>query len=128
MSHDSDPFDSRTNLHICSCGKHVDQTEHDADKTAPTGEALHRPTLEAAAIRALFARDSIRRRFLQAVGAGSAYAALTSLMPFGALEALAQEKAPLEKKDLKVGFVPITCSTPLIMAGPMGFYEKHGLN
>ena len=34
----------------------------------------------------------------------------------------------LEKKDLKVGFIPITCATPIIMAQPMGFYAKHGLN
>ena len=36
--------------------------------------------------------------------------------------------APIEKKDLKVGFIPITCATPIIMAQPMGFYTKHGLN
>jgi nitrate/nitrite transport system substrate-binding protein len=35
---------------------------------------------------------------------------------------------PIEKKDLKVGFIPITCGTPIIMAQPMGFYAKHGLN
>jgi nitrate/nitrite transport system substrate-binding protein len=35
---------------------------------------------------------------------------------------------PLEKKDLKVGFIPITCATPIIMAAPMGFYAKQGLN
>ena len=33
-----------------------------------------------------------------------------------------------EKKDLKVGFIPITCATPIIMAAPLGFYAKHGLN
>jgi len=33
-----------------------------------------------------------------------------------------------EKKDLKVGFIPITCATPIIMASPLGFYAKHGLN
>jgi nitrate/nitrite transport system substrate-binding protein len=31
---------------------------------------------------------------------------------------MAQEKAPLEKPDLKIGFIAITCATPLIMAGP----------
>jgi nitrate/nitrite transport system substrate-binding protein len=34
----------------------------------------------------------------------------------------------IEKKDLSVGFIPITCATPIIMAEPMGFYAKHGLN
>jgi nitrate/nitrite transport system substrate-binding protein len=34
---------------------------------------------------------------------------------------------PLEKTDLKIGFIPITCGTPIVMADPMKFYEKHGL-
>src|SRR5439155_21796298 len=34
----------------------------------------------------------------------------------------------IEKRDLKVGFIPITCGTPIIMAEPMGFYAKRGLN
>src|SRR5690606_23486494 len=34
----------------------------------------------------------------------------------------------LEKTSLKIGFVPITCATPIIMAHPMGFYEKYGLD
>ena len=55
-------------------------------------------------------------------------AALATLFPFGALEAMAQEKGKIEKKDLKVGFIPITCATPLIMSSPLGFYEKQGLN
>ena len=33
-----------------------------------------------------------------------------------------------EKTKLKVGFVPITCATPIIMAKPLGFYEKYGLD
>ena len=40
----------------------------------------------------------------------------------------AQGAGAPEKKDLKVGFIPITCATPIIMAHPMGFYSKHGLN
>ncbi len=50
------------------------------------------------------------------------------MLPLGALQAMAQEKGPLEKKDLKIGFIPITCATPLIMAHPLGFYKKQGLN
>ena len=41
---------------------------------------------------------------------------------------MAQERGPLEKKDLKVGFIAITCASPLIMADPLGFYKKEGLN
>jgi nitrate/nitrite transport system substrate-binding protein len=36
---------------------------------------------------------------------------------------MAQEKGPLEKKDLKIGFIPITCASPLLMADPLGFYK-----
>jgi nitrate/nitrite transport system substrate-binding protein len=70
-----------------------------------------------------------RREFIQRVGAVTASAALASVFPVAAAKALAQDKpGPLEKKDLKVGFIPITCATPIIMAEPMGFYKKHGLN
>lgn len=34
----------------------------------------------------------------------------------------------LEKTDLKIGFIPITCATPIVMSEPLGFYEKQGLN
>ena len=47
----------------------------------------------------------------------------------GAAEALAQDKpAAVEKPNLKIGFIPITCASPIIMAQPMGFYSKYGLN
>src|SRR5258708_11501115 len=47
----------------------------------------------------------------------------------GALPALAQDKpGPIERKDLTVGFIPITCATPIIMAEPLGFYRRYGLN
>jgi nitrate/nitrite transport system substrate-binding protein len=70
-----------------------------------------------------------RRDFLKLCGASAATAALASVFPLETARALAQEKlGPPEKKDLKVGFIPITCATPIIMAEPMGFYKKHGLN
>lgn len=46
-----------------------------------------------------------------------------------AAKAMAQEaKGAIEKPDLSIGFIPITCATPIIMAEPMGFYKKNGLN
>ena len=69
-----------------------------------------------------------RRAFIRRVGAATASAALASVFPVGAARALAQDRVgPLEKRDLKIGFIPITCATPIIMAEPMGFYRKHGL-
>jgi len=86
-----------------------------------------RRILERAVLRALLPRDERRRTFLRAVGASTAGAALASLFPFGALTAMAQEKAKPEKPELKIGFIPITCATPLIMADPLGFYREQGL-
>jgi len=55
-------------------------------------------------------------------------AAIGSVLPIASLQAMAQEKGAIEKKDLKIGFIPITCATPLIMAHPLGFYQRQGLN
>ncbi|HEU5193949.1 MAG TPA: CmpA/NrtA family ABC transporter substrate-binding protein [Methylomirabilota bacterium] len=78
---------------------------------------------------AVFGGEVGRRQFIQRVGAATASAVLASVFPLGAAKALAQDKpGPLEKKELKIGFIPITCATPIIMAEPMGFYKKHGLN
>ncbi len=79
--------------------------------------------------RAVLGGEHGRREFIKAVGATTAAAALASIFPMQAARAIAQDKTgPLEKKDLKIGFIPITCATPIIMAEPMGFYKKQGLN
>ena len=116
------PFDPEARLG-CSFGAHHSEAEHDLSE-----EALNREVLQTAVVRALFPQDALRRRFLAAVGAGTALAAISSLVPFGALEAMAQEKKAPEKKDLKIGFIAITCASPLIMADPLGFYREQGLN
>ena len=79
--------------------------------------------------QAVFGGEIGRRQFIERVGATTAAAALASVFPMSAALALAQDKVgPPEKKDLKVGFIPITCGAPIIMAEPLGFYKKHGLN
>jgi nitrate/nitrite transport system substrate-binding protein len=78
---------------------------------------------------AVFGGEQGRREFIARVGAATASAALAAFFPLGAAKALAQDRpGPPEKKDLKIGFIPITCATPIIMAEPMGFYRKQGLN
>lgn len=120
----NNPFDPNTELSTCNCGRHASQAEHDLAET----EALNQRVIQSTVMRALFPKDEERRHFLRTVGVSTAWAAISSLIPFGALEAMAQEKGSLEKKDLKVGFIPITCASPLIMADPLGFYKKEGLN
>ena len=119
----------------CSCGQHHSSAEHDVAEAARLSarasnpETLSQDFVEATLVRALFPQDSVRRKFLRAVGAGTAMSAISSLLPIGAMQAMAQEKGgSLEKKDLKIGFIAITCAAPLIMADPLGFYRKHGLN
>ena len=130
------PYDSDKSLGAgCGCGQHQSQAEHDTAETtlltarASNLETLSQDFVEATLVRALFPEDSVRRKFLRAVGAGTAMSAILSLLPIGQLQAMAQEKGgSLEKKDLKIGFIAITCATPLIMADPLGFYKKQGLN
>src|SRR5882672_2214641 len=104
----------------CGCGRHGSQAEHDLTRDDEV--------VEHALLRALVPQHDLRRRFLQAVGASTALAAIASVFPLGAAkDAFAQDAKP-EKTKLKVGFIPITCATPIIMAHPMGFYAKHGLD
>ena len=125
------PFDPEKPLFAsrCSCGRHASDAEHVQDLTAKIDEEkMSADFVEASLVKALFPQESRRRAFLRAVGTGGAMSALSGFLPIGALQAMAQEKAPLEKTDLKIGFIAITCATPLIMADPLGFYKKQGLN
>jgi len=106
----------------CACGHHRSQGEHDRAMAADQ-------VVEEALFRAVLPDRALRRRFLASVGASTALAALASVFPLGAAkEAFAQGAGKIEKPKLKVGFIPITCATPIIMAHPMGFYAKHGLD
>ena len=102
-----------------------------------TGDLIQRPedmliaSVEHATIRALFPHDASRREFLRRVGKSGAAAIIGSLLPMDMLRSLAAAPAKtgtIEKPDLSIGFIPITCATPIIMSEPMGFYQKNGLN
>ena len=127
------PYDpTRPLLSRCSCGRHQSDAEHSADEStqgATSIESLSNDFVEAALVKALFPQDAVRRRFLRAVGASTALAAIASVLPHRRLQAMAQDKGSRSRRrDLKIGFIPITCATPLIMADPLGFYKKQGLN
>ncbi len=134
MSDYFDPYDADRPLRMgCSCGRHGSESEHAAATLRARSEtadfqAYSNAFVEATLVKALFPHDAVRRRFLRAVGRRTAMAAIGSVLPVASLQAMAQEKGALEKKDLKVGFIPITCATPLIMAHPLGFYKREGLN
>jgi len=133
MAVHDDPFDPARSLTPagCACGRHADAAEHDdaaARRFADDVEFRLGRLIESAVVRALFPAEPARRAFLRSVGAATALAAISRFLPLrAATEALAAG-GPLEKTALKIGFIPITCATPIIMAHPMGFYARHGLD
>ena len=134
-----DPYNEDRPLAMrCSCGRDHSPEDHVREEEAIATLKARSETedfqrysnefIEASLVKALFPQDALRRKFIKAVGKGTAMAAIGSVLPLASLQAMAQEKAALEKKELKIGFIPITCATPLIMAHPLGFYQKQGLN
>jgi nitrate/nitrite transport system substrate-binding protein len=126
----NNPFDLDTHLASgCACGAHDSTAEHEAAQgRGVDGEALGERVVETAVVRALFPHDALRRSFLKAVGASTAAAAISSIFPLAAAKEAFAQGGKLEKRTLKVGFIPITCATPIIMSHPMGFYARHGLD
>jgi nitrate/nitrite transport system substrate-binding protein len=83
MSIFSNPFDAKSSLR-CSCGQHASQAEHEALSAHAeqlAGEHLSSHVVEQAVVRALFPQDSVRRKFLQAVGSPVAMSAISSIFP-----------------------------------------------
>jgi nitrate/nitrite transport system substrate-binding protein len=137
MSTFDNPFDPSTRLRSsgCACGLHATEAEHyraEQLRCVPvesqSDEKRYENAVASAVMRAVFPKDATRRAFLNSVGASTALAALSQFFPLKAATEVFAQGVPIEKKDLKVGFIPITCATPIIMAHPMGFYAKHGLN
>ncbi len=130
------PFSSKTDLrHGADCGctscssadRHGDHTDT-ADLSS--SDAMLERAVESAIVRSVFGQSDIgRRSFMGMMGGTTVAAALASVFPMDqAKAAILDNLGTPEKTDLNIGFVPITCATPIIMAQPMGFYEKYGLN
>ena len=137
MSIFDDPFDPKRRLHTggCACGRHLSAAEHERDVQlqcaaieTTNDEKRYEGVVASAVMRAVFPQDASRRAFLKSVGASTALAALSQFFPLKTATEVFAQGGSIEKRDLKVGFIPITCATPIIMAHPMGFYSKQGLN
>ena len=137
MSTFDNPFDPKTRLSGCACGRHASQAAHDCDQAAQarlqcvaseSAKKRYEGVVASAVMRAIFPKNAARRAFLKSVGASTALAALSQLFPLKTATEVFAESVPLEKTDLIIGFIPITCATPIIMAHPLGFYSKQGLN
>ena len=143
MSHGTlnNPFDTTQSIagHRCSGSGCVHASHQPSASPAQTAlsntselansDAVLSRFVENAVMRAIFPNDMARRTFLSVVGKGTAAAVVGSMFDFGTAKAIAAEPIKnIEKKDLSIGFIPITCGAPIIMGEPMGFYSKHGLN
>jgi len=86
--------------------------------------------VENAIVKGIFGHnDANRRDFIRLVGGGTLASVLGTMIPMDKVKAAVKDSiGALEKTKLKIGFVPITCATPIIMAQPMGFYAKYGLD
>ena len=127
MSTFDNPFDPHRRLQGCSCGRHVNQIEHERDAArqlhcapAESEDTRYEGVVASAVMRAVFPKDAARRAFLKKVGASTALAAISQFFPLKTATEVFAQGGAIEKKDLKVGFFPITCATPIIMAHPMG--------
>jgi nitrate/nitrite transport system substrate-binding protein len=111
----------RNQLHVsatCACCR----------EAAPvSAETRVSDEIETALLHGLFPEPALRRALLKSVGAAALLGALGGLLPIGTLKAIAQEKKPLEKTKLNVGFLAITCAAPLIYGEQIGAYAKEGL-
>ena len=97
----------------CTCGRHSSHAEHEL-------ALAEERVAEEAVLRAAFQEPDCAGGFA-AVGTGTALAALSQRSHSAQRRRPLRKAAKLEKKKLKVGFIPITCATPIIMAHPMGF-------
>lgn len=95
-----------------------------------SSEEMLERAVESAVVRSVFGHNELSRRsFAKMMGTGTLAAAIASVFPMELAKAAILDKlGKPEKAKLKVGFVPITCATPIIMAKPLGFYEKYGLD
>jgi nitrate/nitrite transport system substrate-binding protein len=128
MTKRADPH-KPTALCACGCAGNVHAhagRSHDVSAAVdqdPVGGIVEETILKAIVPNALQ-----RRAFIKAIGASTAMAAIAQYFPLANSKALAAEGGKPEKTKLNVGFVPITCTVPLLLAHAMGGYQSEGLD
>jgi nitrate/nitrite transport system substrate-binding protein len=135
MSSFDNPFDPDRRLDRtgCACGAHRSQAEHDDAQrqlqcaAVESEEQRYQGVVASAVMRAVFRAMPRAARFSNGRCVDRAGRPLAVLSREDR-DRRVRAGGAIEKKDLKVGFIPITCATPIIMAHPLGFYSKHGLN
>ena len=87
-----------------------------------TGEEYVNRTVEASVVGAVLrAAPPTRRRMLAALGTATLAALIDQVFPLRTLKALAADPVGKpEKTDVTIGFIPITCGTPIIWPNRWG--------
>jgi nitrate/nitrite transport system substrate-binding protein len=99
------------------------------DRPNSSERQLERTLDQAVTAAVLAAAGPTRRQLLAGLGAAALGALIADIFPLARLKAFAADPVGKpEKPDVSIAFIPITCGTPIIMAEPLGFYKKHGLN
>lgn len=94
-------------------------------KQALNSEVGMTRALESSVMQGLFKTDMSRRAFLRSAGVTGALAAVATIFPLSSLQLMAEEAMKnLEKTKLTIGYVPITCATPIIGGHALGFYQR----
>ena len=85
------PYASDSTLGRCQCGQHSSEAEHQLalQVTESAIEQNSHDFVEAALMKAIFPNEVTRRQFLKTVGAGTALAAISSILPIQSLQAMA---------------------------------------
>ncbi|WP_340150545.1 CmpA/NrtA family ABC transporter substrate-binding protein [uncultured Sneathiella sp.] len=132
------PYDGDADLrHGANCGCHEcwgkpgnNLETHVETESFQSSDELMERVVESAVVRSVFGNNELSRRsFAKMLGGTTLAAAVAAVFPMDkAKAAILDNLGTPEKSKLNVGFVPITCATPIIMAKPLGFYEKYGLD
>jgi nitrate/nitrite transport system substrate-binding protein len=110
------------------CTEKSDALYCEADVSATAASSDMADFVRGAALRAVFGGSPARRAVLRALGTATALGILDSVMPLGTLQAMAEEKAKPEKSELTIGFIEITCATPLCVADKLNLFRENGLD
>lgn len=129
------PLEFEKHRSDCHCGDSGTVHVHDDEWGAATpvkstvAEEQHIDrAVETTVLKTLFPKAAMRRNLLKAVGAGTLLSAIGQHFPLAAAQSIAKEAPKPEKSKLTLGFVPITCTVPMLLAQARGEYGKEGLN
>jgi len=93
-----------------------------------TAEEMISDAVDTAILKASFPDAQELNRLIQKLGKKNILEFVNSKVPLEDIKSMVLDRDDhLEKRDLSIGFMPIACATPIVMAEPMGFYCRHGL-